>query len=354
MGCSAGKPRLDIAMVAAPMQTSNSIRPTVRRFDVRWIGGSVLVAIVASLPFWPFANSYFVAVGVRALIFVALGQAWNVIAGIGGQLSLGHGVFFGIGAYATAMLFNDVGLSPWIGCWAGAAAAMAVALVIALTTFHLRGIYFALGTVVISLGFEKLARYYVEFTGGDTGLAVVFKGNSPLDMQWRAPTIPFWISLALVVAYYLLTRWILRSRFGLELQAIRDDEAAAAAAGVHVYRTKLLGLLLSAGMTALAGTLYVQFYLAIDPGTAFGLFQAIQIQLPSLIGGLGTAAGPVAGGILMVLAGEATNVAAAGLALPSVDVLVYGFLLLVVILRAPEGLVRHFSLRSARGPGSKP
>src|ERR1700738_4880574 len=132
------------------MQTSDIKERSSLHNSMQWIGGALLVAAIASLPLWSCANSYVVAVGVRALIFVALGQAWNVIAGIGGQLSLGHGVFFGVGAYATAMLFNDFGVSPWIGAWAGRAAAMAVSLTIALTTFHLRGIYFALGTVVIS------------------------------------------------------------------------------------------------------------------------------------------------------------------------------------------------------------
>ncbi len=319
------------------------------RFSFNWIGIACVLA-VASLPAWPFSDSYIVAAVIRTLIFIALGQAWNVIAGIGGQLSLGHGVFFGLGAYATAILFNLWGVPPWIGVWAGMLAAALVAVAIGGITFRLRGVYFALATVVISLAFEKLARFFVDLTGGDAGFALQFLGDSWWGLQSREPTPFLWPALALVVGYYMLTRWLLRSRFGLELQAVRDDEDAATAAGVAVFRTKLMGLLLSAVMTALVGTLHVQFYLTIDPGNAFGLFQAVQIQLPSLIGGLGTAIGPVLGGAVMIIANEATNWASSRFDVPGLDVLAYGGLLLFIVIRAPEGLSGPLSAMLRRRP----
>jgi branched-chain amino acid transport system permease protein len=303
----------------------------------------LIVLTLASAPFWPFANDYIVGIIVRALLFISLGQAWNIAAGVGGQLSLGHGVFFGVGAYVTALLFNDFGVTPWLGSLAAVAGSVLVALVMSLTTVRLRGVYFALGTIVISLGFENLTRYAVGITGGDTGLPVHFLGDAPAVMQWRTPGPFLWLSLGVVTVFYLLTRQLLGSRFGLAMQAVRDDEAAAAAAGVDVRRTKLLGLVMSAAMTGLVGTIYVQFYMTIDPGTAFGLFQAIQIQLPSLIGGLGTALGPVIGGALMVMAGEGTNVASTALGMSGLDVLVYGLMLLAVVMRAPDGLMRLFA-----------
>ena len=316
------------------------------------ITAGAVILLVASLPYWPIADDYKLGVLVRLLLFVGLGQAWNIAAGIGGQLSLGHGIFFGIGAYGTALLFNNFGITPWIGAWIAAVGSLFIALVIAAATFRLRGVYFALGTIVISLGFEKLASYAVDLTGGDTGLSVTLQGNAPLLMQWRGPNAFVWLSLGLVSVYYILTRWLLDSRFGLELQAVRDDEVAAAASGIDVLRCKLLGFLLSAGMTSLVGTLYVQFYMTIDPATAFGLSQAIQIQLPSLIGGLGTAAGPLIGGALMIVAGEIANTISTELGLHGVDILAYGLLLMVIVLRAPEGLLHLFSRTSRAGGGS--
>jgi branched-chain amino acid transport system permease protein len=130
------------------------------------------------------------------------------------------------------------------------------------------------------------------------------------------------------------------------MKAIRDDETAAAAAGVAVFRTKLLGLLLSAVMTSFAGTLYMQSYQAIDPETAFGLSQAIQLQLPALIGGLGTSWGPIIGGTIMILLSESTNWGSTRLGIAGVDILVYGLLLLAVVMYAPKGIMGLFGKRT--------
>jgi branched-chain amino acid transport system permease protein len=295
--------------------------------------------LVALLPVLPGINAYILAVTVRALIFIALGQAWNIVAGIGGQLSLGHGVFLGLGCYVAGILFNMLGIPPWFGVPAGMAAAMLVALVMGAMTLRMRGVFFALATVAVSLACDQLARHYVNLTGGDSGLALSFVGTSLWAAQSRSPAPFVYAGLVMVVAFYWITRAILASRFGLEMRAVRDDETAAAAAGVRVFRTKVLGLMASAGMTALAGGLYMQYYQAIDPESAFGLGQAIQLQLPALIGGLGTAAGPVLGGALMTVLSEATNWGSTKVGLVGVDILVYGLVLLLVVLWAPAGIV---------------
>ena len=297
------------------------------------------IAVVAALPALPFVNNYLLAATVRALVFIALGQAWNIVAGIGGQLSLGHGVFLGLGCYVTGILFNDLGVPPWIGVWAGALVSLAIALVMGSMTLRMRGVFFALATVAVSLAFDQLARHYVDLTGGDNGLALNFLGNSLWALQSRSPAPFVYAGLGFVIVYYLITQRILASRFGLEMRAVRDDETAAAAAGVRVFRTKLAGFLVSAAMTALAGGLYMQFYQAIDPESAFGLGQAIQLQLPALIGGLGTAWGPILGGALMIVLSEFTNWGATRLNLIGVDILVYGLVLLIVVLWAPQGVV---------------
>ena len=297
------------------------------------------VALIALLPLLPFINNYIVAATVRALIFISLGQAWNIVAGIGGLLSLGHGVFLGLGCYTTGILFNQLGIPPWIGVFGGIALSVAVALLMGSMTLRMRGVFFALATVAMSLALDQLARHYVDLTGGDNGLALRFIGNSWWAAQARTPEPFLYAALILVIAYYGITRWILASRFGLEMQSVRDDEVAAAAAGVAVFRTKLLGLLVSAAMTALAGGIYVQFYMAIDPEAAFGLAQAIQLQLPALIGGLGTALGPIIGGAVMIFLSELTNWGGSKLGIVGIDILVYGLMLLFVVLRAPKGIV---------------
>ncbi|MBV9555867.1 MAG: branched-chain amino acid ABC transporter permease [Pseudolabrys sp.] len=296
------------------------------------------VILVAALPLLP-VNNYIIAATVRALIFITLGQAWNIVAGVGGLLSLGHGVFLGIGCYTTGILFNKYGIPPWLGVWAGALISFVFALVMGLMTLRMRGVFFALATVAVSLAMAQLARYFVDLTDGADGLALKFQGDSLWALQSRTPAPFLYGALTVVIIYYAITRWILTSRLGLEMMAVRDDETAAAAAGVAVFRTKVTGLLLSAVMTALAGGLYIQFYMAIDPEAAFGLSQAIQLQLPALLGGLGTAAGPVIGGAIMIFLSETTNWGSTKLGVNGVDILVYGMMLLVVVLRAPKGIV---------------
>ncbi len=298
------------------------------------------VVIVAVLPLLPFVNNYIIAATVRALIFISLGQAWNIVAGIGGQLSLGHGVFLGLGCYTTGILFNRYGIPPWIGGFAAMLLSLAVAFVMGSMTLRMRGVFFALATVAVSLALVQLSRHFVDLTGGADGLALKFIGNSLWAMQSRTPVPFLYAALAFVVAYYWITRWLLLSRAsGSQMQAVRDDEVAAAAAGVAVFRTKLLGFMLSAAMTSLAAVLYMQFYMAIDPEAAFGLSQAIQLQLPALLGGLGTALGPIIGGAVMMFLSEVTNWGSTKIGIDGLDVLVYGLMLLIVILRAPTGIV---------------
>ena len=299
----------------------------------------VPVAIVAALPLLPFINNYIIAATVRALIFIALGQAWNVVAGIGGQLSLGHGVFLGIGCYTTGIMLNKYGIPPWIGMWVGVLISLVFALVMGAMTLRMRGVFFALATVAVSLAMVQIARHFVDLTGGADGLALKFFGDSLWAWQSRTPAPFLYAGLALVILYYVLSRWILVSKFGLEMQAVRDDEVAAAAAGVAVFRTKITGFVVSAMMTAIAGTLYIQFYMAIDPEAAFGLSQAIQLQLPALLGGLGTATGPIIGGAIMIFLSEVTNWGSTKLGIDGLDILVYGLMLLIVVLRAPKGVV---------------
>jgi len=326
--------------MTVPAATSSVTSSRSQGVPYRLVASYVLpVAIIAVLPLLPFVNNYIIAATVRALIFISLGQAWNIVAGIGGQLSLGHGVFLGLGCYTTGILFNRYGIPPWIGGWVGVVISSAVALVMGSLTLRMRGVFFALATVAVSLALVQIALHFVDLTGGGDGLALKFFGNSLWAMQSRLPGPFLYASLAFVLAYYWITRWVLASDFGLAMQAVRDDEVAAAAAGVPVFRTKVLGFMLSAAMTALAAVLYMQFYMAIDPEAAFGLSQAIQLQLPALLGGLGTAFGPIIGGAVMIFLSEVTNWGSTKVGINGLDILVYGLMLLAVILHAPKGIV---------------
>ena len=177
-----------------------------------FIYGLVAFLLVASLPFLP-VNNYIIAAVVRALIFISLGQAWNVVAGIGGLLSLGHGVFLGIGCYTTGILFNQYGIPPWFGVWGGAVLSLLVALVM--------GSHDACACAACSSRWRpwrprspwcRSARHFVDLTGGADGLALKFFGNSWWAAQSRTPAPFLYASLAFVTLYYWITRWILNSK----------------------------------------------------------------------------------------------------------------------------------------------
>ena len=206
------------APVAMHGTSTPAAAATTARMPARTIVYLLLpIVIVAVLPLLPFVNNYIIAATVRALIFISLGQAWNIVAGIGGQLSLGHGVFLGLGCYTTGILFNRYGIPPWIGGWAAMLLSLAVAFVMGSMTLRMRGVFFALATVAVSLALVQLSRHFVDLTGGADGLALKFIGNSLWAMQSRTPVPFLYAALAFVVAYY----WITRALLSVELRTCR-------------------------------------------------------------------------------------------------------------------------------------
>jgi branched-chain amino acid transport system permease protein len=304
---------------------------------------AIFLIIMGSLPFWALNTVYSQGVLIRALIYVGLAQSWNIITGLGGQLSFGHACFLGIGGYTSGLLFENFGLTPWIGVFVGIGAAVLFSFLIGYPCFRLTGIYFALASFTVSLILEVLARHFDKLTGGDVGLSIRLLGDAPAYFQFSNPKYYYIIGLAIVSFYFLITRWIMDSRFGYYLKAIRDDQGAAECMGVDSARVKLIAFAISAFMAALVGTFYVQYNLFIDPAAAFGMNQSVQILLVSIAGGIGTLWGPIVGGLFIIPVGEITN-ALFGKGIPGIDVLVFGAILLVIILYIPRGLISLPSL----------
>ncbi len=300
--------------------------------------GLILVLVIASLPWWALTNSYNMGIGISALTFVALALAWNVISGIGGQLSLGHGAYFGLGAYTSSLLLVRLGVTPWIGMLAGAIVAAMFGLCLGYPSFRLKGVYFKLVTFVSSLILEIVCRSWSSFTGGDPGLQIPLLRNAPAMYQFASPVPYYYIILAMSILYFLLTRRILRSRFGYYLQALRDDQVAAEVLGINSLYMKLAGFALSAMLTALVGTFYAQYLLFIDPASTFGMFVSVKIALAAIVGGAGTLWGPVIGGLFLVPVAEVSNAQFAA-TLTGVDVVLYSVVLIVGAIFLPSGLV---------------
>ncbi|MCE2878630.1 MAG: branched-chain amino acid ABC transporter permease [Comamonadaceae bacterium] len=274
-------------------------------------------------------------------LMAGLASAWNIIGGFGGQFSLGHGVFFGIGAYATAFFTTRYGMSPWLIMVPAAAVAALVAMLISWPTFRLRGPFFAIATMAFNEVAFVLANHFDTYTGGPRGIMIPFKAgfaNMIFRERWQYAVLMF-VFVALVVG---ITVWLRRSRLGYYLLAVREDEDAARASGINVLSVKLQGMALSAFLTAMGGTLFTMYLRFIDPPTLFTLQDVgVKFALLSLIGGVGTIAGPLMGAALIVPFENWLRALLAD-ALPGMNLAILGLLMVLAALFMKRGVVGAF------------
>lgn len=210
-------------------------------------------------------------------------------------------MFFGIGAYSTILLFNSIHLTPWIGMLVGGAIAAAISLLL-VPTFRLKGLYFGLCTFAFTLIVLNLTVHYHKFTGGDGGISMPLLGSRPELFQFENPVMYYYVVIGFVVVFFAVSSLVYKSRLGIYLQAIRDDEGGARASGVPVVKVKIAGVVISAFMTGIMGAVYTQVLGFIDPSSAFGYAIATQIAIYSMAGGIGTLWGPILGaGVLYPL-----------------------------------------------------
>jgi branched-chain amino acid transport system permease protein len=298
----------------------------------------VLLAVALALPLavrLPFPRHVLIMI----LLYATLAQAWNVLAGYCGQVSLGHAVFFGAGAYTSSMLVKELGATPWLGMAAGAAVAVALSQIIGYPVFRLRGHYFAIATIAVGEIVQILALNW-DWIGAARGIFLPIKRpDSLVNLQFHeSKAAYYYVALALLVLALGLTRWIERSRTGFFFRAIREDQQAAASLGIAVTRYKLRAMAVSAGLTALAGTFYAQYILFIDPESVLSLSLSILVCLVAVLGGVGTLWGPVVGAAVLVPLSEGTRVWLGGTG-KAIDLVVYGALIMVISAVQPAGLV---------------
>lgn len=271
-----------------------------------------------------------------AMFYAYLGQAWNLLGGYGGQFSFGHALFFGTGAYCTAVLQIQFGINAWAGFVLAAVAAGLVGAATGWLVFRygLRGSYFALVTLAFAEVFRILANSFA-FTGAGVGLLVPLKPGA-WQMQFESKAGFFWLLLILVVACMLFTWWLQNARFGARLMAVRENEDAARALGVDPFNTKLLAIIASGAIAGSAGAVYVQLFLYIDPGIAYGPSMSVEALLVPIIGGLGTVFGPVLGAFALHTIAEIGRLVFGEA--PGLNLVLYGVLLVLMVLFLPNGL----------------
>jgi branched-chain amino acid transport system permease protein len=302
----------------------------------RWSGAGLL-ALAAVLPLIV-ENIYHQHVLIMVLLYVVLGQAWNLIGGYAGQWSLGHSAFFGLGAYTSTLLLLWFDVSPWVGMLAAGLVGAAVACAIAFPCFQLRTHYFAIATLAIGEVLRVLFLAF-EWTGGATGLVLPIQQiPSGYHMLWASKLPYYYVVLAMAVGMTLVIVQVERSRLGIYLRAINQDEEAAARLGIDPARYKLAALAGSAFVTAMAGTFYAQYLTYIDPYNAMTVMLSVRMVLIPVFGGLGTVAGPIIGASVLIPLSEITRVLWGGRGI-GIDQVVYGAIIIWLTMRMPGGMV---------------
>jgi branched-chain amino acid transport system permease protein len=272
----------------------------------------------------------------QVLIGGVLALAWNILGGYARQISIGHVAFFGIGAYTSTLLRIGFDLSPWLGMLAGGLLAALAGTLLGLITFRLRGPFFTMATIAFAEVLRILAVNLRGLTRGSEGLALDSTPDATMFVfgSLRTYVVVAW---AMMVGVFLVS-WLLgRSKMGLRLLAFREDETAARSLGVSTYKLRLFAMGLSAFFTAVAGTLYAQYLLFIDPDSVFGVDTSLQMALASVVGGIGSAIGPILGTYLIIPFGQVLR-AQLGAQLAGLHLIVYGLGLIVVLWKMPDGV----------------
>lgn len=290
-------------------------------------------------------NAYYQLMLTLVLIWAVMGCAWNLFSGLSGLVSFGHAAFFGLGAYVVALLFEHLGVSPWLGLAAAAGSGALAGLVIGVPTFRLRGHYFALAM----LAYPLTLLYVFEWLGLQEVSLPLKREDAAAFMQFSDQRVYVAIAMALLALSLTACFAIRHSRFGLSLAALKQNEAAAEASGINTLRWKLLAFMVSGAMAGAAGGLYAVVLLVVTPHTVFGLLASAQALIVTIFGGVGTLWGPVVGAAVLIPLSEILHAQLGG-RLPGIQGVVFGAAIIAVMLFAPNGLVSALRRRRAVQP----
>ncbi len=314
----------------------------MRNFTIRKIiAGFAILFLLIVFPL-VVHQSFHIHVMILVFMFGMLGVAWNIMGGYAGMFSFGQAAFFGIGAYTSSYLSIAYGVNPWIGLVAGGCAAALVAAAIGYPCSNLRGHYFA----IASIAFAEIVRIVFnnwKMVGAAEGLSLPMQNESFANFLFNSSKLPYYyIMLAFLLVALAVCYFIAASKMGYYFRAVRESHKIAQVLGVDVVLYRLMAIMISAFLSAMAGTFYAQYILYIDPGSVMLLATSVQIVLIAMLGGAGTIMGPVIGAVILVPASEYTRVAL-GYKGTGMDMLIYGLLITLISMYYPEGVWKLFS-----------
>jgi branched-chain amino acid transport system permease protein len=315
----------------------------------RFLWPSVVLALIVAYPL-VFSSPFQQRIGALVLLYAIAASSWNIVGGYAGQMSVGHVVFFGCGAYASMGAYVHFTLSPLVGIPAGIVLAVGIAAVIGVPTLRLAGHYFSMATIAVA----ELARLVVNNTnylGAAVGLSGPPVPRNVFDLSFIS-ALPYYYIFLTVLAITLLITWKMAdSRMGFYLRAIKDSERAARSLGAPASRTKLHAYMLSAGLTSVAGALYAMMFGFVDPESGLGILISVKMLIMAALGGAGLLFGPLVGAAILVPLEEISNSLLGGKG-AGLTFVVYGAIIVLIARFQPGGLLTLFK-RLLERPGKK-
>lgn len=310
------------------------------------VRAALIFGLIGALPL-VVTDAYLRNVMILTLMYAALSQCWNILGGYCGQISLGHALYFGIGAYATSVLFVNYGVIPWFGMVVGGLLSGALALLLGHLCFRLKGHYFAIATIVIAeIGLLLIHNW--DFVGGALGIQWPIGKDSWWTLQFARDKLPyFYFALVFLIVIWLITFKIEDSSWGYWWRAVKDNPEAAESLGTAVFRSKMAAAGISAFFTAIGGGFYAAFVAYIDPESVMSFRFSLLFALPAVLGGIGTLWGATLGAALLIPLTEITRSYLGGSG-SGLDLIIYGALIMLVSLMKPEGLLSLFQRKKGK------
>ena len=303
----------------------------------------VIAAVMLALPQYIAKMPYILNVFILAFYMTTMSMAWNLLGGMTGQNSIGHACFMGIGAYTSVLCVVKFGLNPWASLPIAIIVTASITALVFSQCFILRGPYFTLVTIAFAEAVRQVILNW-DFAGKAIGLGMPYvRGNSWLLFSFRDKTIYYYIAFVMMVLVYALMKYIDNSKLGFALKTIREDEDVAAAIGIRPLKYKVIAVVISASVSAVAGFFYACYYRYIDPNIMLQS-ASVELVLPAIIGGSAFVEGPLIGGILMVSLSEYLRNTFGGI-LPGINLILYAVVLIVVIRFRPTGILGFFDRR---------
>lgn len=306
-----------------------------------WI--SVVAALAIAYPLL-LSSPFQQRLGALVLLYAIAASAWNIVGGYAGQVSVGHVVFFGCGAYAAMGSYAKFGLSPLFGIPGGIVLAVGLAAIVGVPTLRLSGHYFSMATIAVAETMRLIVTN-TEWLGAAVGLSGPTVPRNIFDLSFLSSLPYYYLFLAVLAITLLITWWMTNSRMGFYLRAIKDSERAARSLGAPASRTKLYAFMLSAALTSVAGALYAMMFGFVDPESGLGILISVKILIMAALGGAGLLFGPLVGAAILVPLEEISNSWLGGKG-AGLTFVVYGAIIVVIARFQPGGLLSLFTRRS--------